>query len=108
MNWIMLIVAGLFEVVMAFCLGPLQGSDGRRMIAWVTGFIFSLAAGMYLLYRATLVLPPGTAYAVGTGIGALGTVVIGLFLLDEPSGFWRLFFTCTLIAPIVGLKIVSP
>jgi quaternary ammonium compound-resistance protein SugE len=62
---------------------------------------------MYLLYRATQTLPMGTAYAVWTGIGAVGTVLIGMFFFKEPADFWRLFFISTLIGSIVGLKFVS-
>jgi len=62
---------------------------------------------MYLLYRATQTLPIGTAYAVWTGIGAVGTVLVGIFIFREPVAFWRVFFLFTLIASIVGLKFVS-
>lgn len=62
---------------------------------------------MYLLYRATLTLPIGTAYAVWTGIGAIGTALVGIFLFNEPADFWRVFFLFTLIASIAGLKLVS-
>ena len=53
------------------------------------------------------VLPIGTAYPVWTGIGAVGTVLLGIFFFHEPATFWRLFFIVTLIASIVGLKMVS-
>lgn len=62
---------------------------------------------MYLLYKATHHLPMGTAYAVWTGIGAVGTVIVGILFFDEPTHFWRLFFIFTLIASIIGLKVVS-
>jgi quaternary ammonium compound-resistance protein SugE len=62
---------------------------------------------MYLLYRATQTLPMGTAYAVWTGIGAVGTVIVGIIFFKEPADFWRLFFIFTLIASIIGLKFVS-
>jgi quaternary ammonium compound-resistance protein SugE len=62
---------------------------------------------MALLYKATNTLPIGTAYAVWTGIGAVGTVVMGILVFREPADFWRLFFITTLIASIVGLKVVS-
>ena len=67
----------------------------------------SLSLSMLLLYRASLTLPLGTAYAVWTGIGAVGTVLVGIFFFKEPVHFWRLFFIFTLIASIVGLKYVS-
>lgn len=62
---------------------------------------------MLLLVKVTQKLPIGTAYAVWTGIGAVGTVLIGIFVFKEPATFWRLFFITTLIVSIVGLKIVS-
>ena len=63
---------------------------------------------MLLLMKATQTLPLGTAYPVWTGIGAVGTVVLGIFYFHEPATFWRLFFICTLILSIVGLKTISP
>ena len=62
---------------------------------------------MWLLIKATETLPIGTAYAVWTGIGAVGTVLVGIFVFNEPANFWRVFFISTLIISIVGLKFVS-
>jgi quaternary ammonium compound-resistance protein SugE len=107
MNWIILIIAGLFEVGFAFCLGKMKETTGSASITWGIGFFISLAISMYLLYRATLSLPIGTAYAVWTGVGAVGTVLVGILVFKEPATFWRLFFITTLIGSIVGLKFVS-
>ena len=107
MNWILLIIAGLFEVAFATCLGKVKESTGIETTYWYIGFLISLAISMYLLVKVTQVLPIGTAYAVWTGIGAVGTVLVGIFLFKEPATFWRLFFITTLIASIVGLKVVS-
>ena len=74
---------------------------------WYGGFLFCLAISMYLLVKATESLPIGTAYAVWTGIGAVGTVLVGILLFKEPADFWRLFFLVTLIGSIVGLKVVT-
>ena len=52
-------------------------------------------------------MPIGTAYAVWTGIGAVGAVLLGIFVFKEPADFWRIFFLCTLVASVVGLKVVS-
>lgn len=82
-------------------------STGTSYALWIVGFFISLSLSMYLLYRATLTIPLGTAYAVWTGIGAVGTVLIGIIFFREPADFWRLFFITTLIASIVGLKFVS-
>ena len=108
MNWITLIIAGLFEVAFASCLGKAREAVGVAAAFWWTGFVVSLSISMLLLYKATQTLPMGTAYAVWTGIGAVGTVIMGALLFKEPVDFWRMFFITTLIASIVGLKFVSP
>jgi quaternary ammonium compound-resistance protein SugE len=107
MNWILLILGGLFEVGFTFCLGKGKEATGTESYLWYGGFIICLAASMALLLKATQTLPLGTAYAVWTGIGAVGTVLIGIFIFKEPATFWRLFFITMLIASIIGLKVVS-
>lgn len=107
MNWIILIIAGIFEVGFATCIGKLKESTGSQSMIWFTGFIVCLFLSMYLLYRAAQTMPVGTAYAVWTGIGAVGIVIVGIFIFKEPATFWRLFFLTTLIVSIVGLKFVS-
>ncbi|MBK9402636.1 MAG: multidrug efflux SMR transporter [Bacteroidetes bacterium] len=107
MNWIILIIAGLFEVAFAYCLGKAKDSSGNEMYLWYTGFILALALSMVLLVKATQTLPIGTAYAVWTGIGAVGTALIGILIFKEPATFLRLLFITTLIGSIVGLKVVS-
>jgi quaternary ammonium compound-resistance protein SugE len=62
---------------------------------------------MVLLIKAAQTLPIGTAYAFWTGIGAVGTVLVGIFVFKDPANFWRLFFLSTLIISIVGIKFVS-
>lgn len=107
MNWILVVIAGLFEVGFATCLGKARETSGNTSLAWMLGFFICLAISMTLLYKATQTLPIGTAYAVWTGIGALGTVLIGIFVFKEPVHFWRLFFLFTLIVSIIGLKVAS-
>jgi len=107
MNWVLLVVAGLFEVGFATCLGKARATTGGTSAWWMAGFFVCLTISMYLLYKVSQHLPIGTAYAVWTGIGAVGTVLVGIFLFREPVAFWRLFFLFTLIASIVGLKAVS-
>lgn len=107
MNWIILIIGGLFEVAFASCLGKAKESSGTEAIWWYVGFLVSLIISMALLIKATQTLPIGTAYAVWTGIGALGTVLMGIFIFKDPASFWRIFFILTLIGSIVGLKAVS-
>ncbi len=107
MNWIILCVAGLFEMGFAFCLGMAGMTAGRERALWYGGFGIALVASMFLLMKATQTLPIGTAYAVWTGIGAVGTAVLGMLFLKDPVSFWRIFFIVTLIGSIVGLKAVS-
>ena len=107
MNWIILIIGGLFEVAFASCLGKAKEASGSEAIWWYGGFLVSLVISMALLIKATQTLPIGTAYAVWTGIGALGTVLMGIFVFKDPASFWRIFFIITLIGSIIGLKAVS-
>ena len=107
MNWIILVIAGLFEVAFASCLAKAKESTGSDVYWWYGGFLIALTVSMVLLVKATQTLPIGTAYAVWTGIGAVGTVVMGILVFKDPVTFWRLFFLATLIGSIVGLKAVS-
>lgn len=107
MNWILLIVAGLFEVAFAACLGKAKETTGVEATYWYVGFLICLAISMVLLVKVIQHLPIGTAYAVWTGIGAVGTVLLGILVFKEPATFWRMFFITTLILSIVGLKFVS-
>ena len=107
MNWILLIIAGLFEVGFASCLGKAKETTGMIATYWMIGFFVCLTISMVLLYKATQTLPIGTAYAVWTGIGVVGTVIIGIIVFKDPANFWRLFFITTLIGSIIGLKLAS-
>ena len=107
MNWILLIIAGLFEVGFATCLGKAKESTGNTSLLWYGGFLVCLSISMILLVKATKELPIGTAYAVWTGIGAVGSVLVGIIVFKEPATFWRVFFITTLILSIVGLKMVT-
>ncbi|GAB1359503.1 hypothetical protein MASR1M31_12870 [Porphyromonadaceae bacterium] len=76
-------------------------------MGWYVAFAVMLVISMGLLIKATLTIPIGTAYAVWTGLGAVGTVIIGILFFSEPTTFWRLFFLCMLIISIIGLKLSS-
>ena len=106
MDWIILIIAGLFETAFAFCLGKMKGKKGWAYRLWATGFVGCLIASMWLLAVAVQTLPIGTAYPVWTGIGAVGTVLLGIVCFHERASFARIFFMVTLIASIIGLKMV--
>lgn len=107
MDWLILIVAGVFEAGFAFCLGKAKEAPaGYETCLWGAGFVVCVATSMYLLAKAAKSLPLGTAYPVWTGIGAVGTVLLGIFVFHEPATFGRLFFIGLLIVSIIGLKIV--
>ena len=80
-NWIILIVAGFFESCFAFCLGKMKGVVGLEYYFWGIGFLTCLALSMILLAKAIQTIPIGTAYPVWTGIGAVGTVIVGIVFL---------------------------
>ena len=107
MNWLILVVAGLFEVAFASCLAQAKVAEGGRAGFWYAGFGVALTLSMALLMKAVQTLPIGTAYAVWTGIGAVGTALVGIVFFKDPLTFWRMFFITTLIASIVGLKAVT-
>jgi quaternary ammonium compound-resistance protein SugE len=107
MNWLLLIIAGFFEVGFATCLAKARETTGNVALFWMCGFFISLSVSMYLLYKASQTLAIGTAYAVWTGVGAVGTVLVGIIIFKEPAEFWRIFFLVTLIGSVIGLKLVS-
>lgn len=95
MNWIILIIAGLFEVGFTFCLGKIKGATGTDFYLWGTGFVISVTLSMYLLAKATQTLPIGTAYPVWTGIGQWGLYWLAFYSftsrqLWDVCSLWRL------------------
>ena len=106
MDWIFLILAGLCETGFTFCLGKGNLATGYKAVMWYAAFALICILSMVLLTKAAKTIPLGTAYPVWTGIGAVGTVIVGILVFKEPASFWRLFFIFTLIASIVGLKMV--
>ncbi|WP_221568047.1 quaternary ammonium compound efflux SMR transporter SugE [Alkalihalobacillus sp. TS-13] len=104
MAWIYLLIAGVFEVVWAIGLKYTEGfSRLVPSIITVIGMIISF----YFLSIAIKALPIGTAYAVWTGIGALGTVLLGILLFNEPKDFMRILFLGMILVGIIGLKFTS-
>jgi len=109
-NWILLIIGGLFETGFALSLGKAQQTSGKELWMWLVAFAIFVTISMYLLFKSMggeQAIPVGTAYAVWGAIGAVGTVVGGIIFFKEPVHFWRLFFLATLIISVVGLQIVS-
>jgi quaternary ammonium compound-resistance protein SugE len=107
MSWITLIIAGLFEVGFTTCFSKAKDSTGQESVLWWAGFAVCITLSMYLLFRATRDIPMGTAYAVWTGIGAFGTVLIGILFFKEAADFKRIFFLSLLIFSVAGLKVVT-
>jgi quaternary ammonium compound-resistance protein SugE len=101
----MLFVAGLFEIAWAIGLKYTDGFTRLWPSVW-TGL--AMVVSVVLLALAVRTLPIGTAYAVWTGIGAAGTVILGIVLLGEPATLLRLLFVGLIVAGIVGLKLVTP
>ncbi len=104
MAWLLLIIGGLFEVGFTTCL---RFVDGFRNIPWTLAFLVSVTLSMGLLEVASRSIPMGTAYAVWTGIGALGTVLVGIFWFEEPATTVRMLLILGVIACIAGLKLTA-
>ncbi|MFA5683299.1 MAG: quaternary ammonium compound efflux SMR transporter SugE [Lysobacteraceae bacterium] len=104
MAWILLVIAGLFEVGWAIGLKYAEGFTRLWPSVWT---VASMAISMYLLALAMKSLPIGTAYAVWVGIGAVGTAILGIFLFDEAASVGRLLSLLLIVAGIVGLKLAS-
>jgi quaternary ammonium compound-resistance protein SugE len=102
--WLLLIVGGLFEIGFTTCL---RFVDGFRNIPWTLGFLVSVTLSMGLLQMATRAIPMGTAYAVWGGIGALGTVLVGVIWFNEPATTVRILLILGIVACIVGLKLIA-
>ena len=104
MAWLYLIGAGLLEIFWATCLKLSHGfSVGKFSVLTIIGMV----ASFFLLSQTTKTLPMGTAYAIWTGIGALGAVVVGIIMFKEPLTAARIFFADLLLIGIIGLKITS-
>lgn len=105
MAWGLLFLAGLFEI--GWAIG-LKYTDGFTRVWPTTWTVLAMIASVVLLALAVRTLPVGTAYAVWTGIGAAGTVALGIVLFGEPATFLRLVFVAMIVGGIAGLKLVTP
>lgn len=109
-NWILLLLGGLFETGFAVSLGKAQQASGKAFGLWLLLFAICVSISMYFLFKAMggpKAIPVGTAYAVWGAIGAFGTVVAGILLFSEPVTLWRMVFLTTLVLSVVGLQVVS-
>lgn len=105
LSWLILIVAGLFEV--AWAIG-LKFTEGFTRPLWTIATLACMIVSVWLLGVAMKTLPVGTAYAVWVGVGATGTVLLGILLLDEPASVLRLASVGLIVAGIIGLKLATP
>ena len=104
MNWLILFCAGIFETVWAT---GLKYTDGFSRLWPTVGTLIAMAVSVWLLAIAMRTLPMGTAYAVWTGIGAVGAVILGVLLFGEPVTLPRLLCVGLIVAGLVGLKLTS-
>jgi quaternary ammonium compound-resistance protein SugE len=104
MNWAMLVVAGLFEVGWAIGLKYTEGFTRLWPTVWT---VLSMIISLGLLGVAMKTLPVGTAYGVWVGVGAIGTVILGIVLLGEPASVARMISVALILAGIVGLKLAT-
>jgi quaternary ammonium compound-resistance protein SugE len=104
MSWLILVLAGLFEVGWAIGLKYTEGFTKFWPTVWTVG---AMALSLWLLGVAMKSLPVGTAYAVWVGVGAVGTALLGIALLGEPANAGRLASLALIVAGIIGLKLAS-
>lgn len=104
MAWVWLVIGGLFEIGFTTAL---RFVDGFRNVGWTLAFLVSVILSMGLLEYASRTIPMGTAYAIWGGIGAAGTVIVGICFFGESLGTIRLLLLLGLIGCIVGLKLVA-
>lgn len=105
MAWVILVIAGLFEVAWAIGLKYTEGFSRLWPSLWT---VLAMAVSLWMLGMAMKSLPVGTAYSVWVGVGALGTVLLGIVLFDEPTNAARLVSVGLIFAGIVGLKLATP
>ena len=105
MSWIILVLAGLFEI--GWAVG-LKYTEGFTRFWPTLGTVAAMLVSLSLLGVAMRSLPMGTAYAVWVGVGAVGTALVGIALLGEPAGAGRLASLGLIVAGIIGLKLASP
>src|SRR4029078_4319064 len=104
MAWLWLIVGGLFEVGFTTSL---RFVDGFRNLPWTLAFLVSVAISMALLELASRSIPMGTAYAVWGGIGAVGTVIVGILWFHEPAALVRILLIFAIVATLAGLRLTA-
>jgi quaternary ammonium compound-resistance protein SugE len=105
MNWVVLVLAGLFEI--GWAIG-LKYTEGFTRLWPSVGTVFAMIVSIGLLGLAMKSLPVGTAYAIWVGIGAIGTVILGIVLFGEAANTLRIASLALIVVGIVGLKLATP
>lgn len=105
MSWVYLIIAGLFEI--GWPLGfKLASTYTKYSVVFIGVSVISMTLSGVFLYIAQKSIPIGTAYVIWTGVGAVGTLLIGIFFFGDSANFWRLFFITMIIIGVIGTKMV--
>jgi len=104
MAWIMIVAAGLLEMVWAYSA---KQSNGWTHLGWGALTIVASLISFFLLTFAMKSLPLGTAYVAWTGIGAVGSFIVGIVLLGEPAGAWRIASAVLVVAGVVGMRLTD-
>ena len=105
MSWVYLIIAGLFEI--GWPLGfKLASTYTKYSVVFIGVSVISMTLSGVFLYIAQKSIPIGTAYVIWTGVGAVGTLLIGIFFFGDSTNFWRLFFITMIIIGVIGTKMV--
>lgn len=104
MNWIALVIAGIFEIGWPLGMKMAQQSDNNK-IGWIFTAVLSMVISGCLLFYSQKTIPIGTAYAVWTGIGAVGTLAVGIIFFGDSSNILRLLSAVLIVAGIIGLKL---
>lgn len=105
MAWMYLLVAGFFEI--GWPLGLKLSQTTGQKFAWIIFAVFSMAASGLFLWLAQKTIPMGTAYAVWTGIGAVGAFIVGIILFKDPVNFFRILSVALIVSGIIGLKLTN-
>lgn len=103
-HWIYLILAGMFEVGVTYCLAKLKDVAGIELVGWSIVLLCGMAVSIFFVNKSMESIPLGIAYPVWTGIGAAGAVVVGCIFFGESLTFRRVFFIALLITAIIGLE----
>jgi quaternary ammonium compound-resistance protein SugE len=104
MNWIALVIAGIFEIGWPLGLKMAQQANGNK-VGWILFAVVSMAISGTLLFYAQKTIPMGTAYATWTGIGAVGTLLVGIVFFQDSASILRLLSATLIVAGIIGLKV---